>query len=123
MVVEDDDISREMLSRRLANAGYLVITATNGLEAIKAAQAEAPDLILMDVCMPGLDGVEAAKRLKSDGVTAGIPIIVLTALSSASDVKRAAVAGCDGYETKPVVLPRLLVKIRKAIKPVTSSSV
>ena len=112
LLAEDDDMSRDMLSRRLAKLGYVVIEARNGAEAIDAARAETPDLIIMDVCMPQMDGIEAMKRLKADQKTARIPIIALTALNTAADVKRAVAAGCSGYETKPVAMLRLNFKIR-----------
>ena len=115
LVVDDDDMSRDMLSRRLAKLGYVVIEASNGLEAIDAARAEKPDLILMDVCMPRMDGIEALKQLKADQKTARIPVIALTALNTAADVRRAIAAGCDGYETKPVAMVKLHFKMRKLL--------
>ena len=115
LLAEDDDMSRDMLSRRLAKLGYVVIEARNGAEAIDAAHAENPDLIIMDVCMPQVDGIEAMKKLKADQKTARIPIIALTALNTAADVKRAVAAGCSGYETKPVAMLRLNFKIRKLL--------
>ena len=104
-----------MLSRRLAKLGYVVIEVRNGAEAIDAARAEKPDLIIMDVCMPQMDGIEAMRKLKADQKTAATPVIALTALNTAADVKRAVAAGCDGYETKPVAMLRLNIKIRKLL--------
>jgi CheY-like chemotaxis protein len=115
LLVEDDDMSRDMLSRRLAKLGYVVIEARNGAEAIEAARTEKPDLILMDVCMPRMGGLEAMRKLKGDLRTAAIPIIALTALNTAEDVRRAIHAGCADYETKPVALIKLNLKIRKLL--------
>jgi CheY-like chemotaxis protein len=115
LLVEDDEMSRDVLGRRLAKLGYTVITAVNGRDALTAARAEAPSVILMDVCMPDMDGIQATKQLRADIKTAGIPIIALTALNTAADVRRAIEAGCDSYETKPVNLTRLNLKIRKLI--------
>lgn len=115
LLAEDDDMSRDMLSRRLARLGYVVIEARNGAEAIDAARGENPDLIVMDVCMPRMDGIEAMRQLKADQKTAAIPIIALTALNTAVDVRRALAAGCNAYETKPVALGRLNLKMRKLL--------
>lgn len=115
LLVEDDDPSRDVLSRRLAKLGYVVIEARNGNEAINAAREEKPDLILMDVCMPLMDGFEATRKLRTDARTARIPIIALTALNTAADVRRAIEAGCNAYETKPVGLARLNLKMRKLL--------
>jgi CheY-like chemotaxis protein len=115
LLAEDDDMSRDMLSRRLAKLGYVVIEARNGAEAVDAARSEKPDLILMDMCMPQMDGVEAMRKLKADQNTARIPVIALTALNTAADVQRAVAAGCNGYETKPVAMMRLNFKIRKLL--------
>lgn len=121
LVAEDDDMSRDMLSRRLAKLGYVVIEARNGVEAIDVARNEKPDLILMDVCMPKMDGIEAVRLLKSDQQTAAIPVIALTALNTAADVKRAIEVGCAGYETKPVAMVKLHFKIRKLVGLAASS--
>ena len=115
LVAEDDVMSRDVISRRLAKLGYVVIEAGNGAEAVDAARSEKPDLILMDICMPGVDGIEATRQLKADLRTSRIPIIALTALNTADDVRRAVQAGCDSYETKPVAMPRLNLKIRKLL--------
>jgi two-component system, cell cycle response regulator DivK len=115
LLVEDDDMSRDMLSRRLVKLGYVVIEARNGVEAVDTARQENPDLILMDVCMPRMGGLEATRKLRSDVKTARIPIIALTALNTAEDVRRAIQAGCSDYETKPVALIKLNLKIRKLL--------
>jgi two-component system, cell cycle response regulator DivK len=115
LLVEDDEMSRDVLARRLARLGYAVITAVNGRIAVETARSEAPNLILMDMCMPEMDGIEATRQLKADARTARIPIVALTALSTAVDVRRALQAGCDSYETKPVSMTRLNLKIRKLV--------
>ena len=115
LVVEDDEMSRDMVTRRLAKLGYVVITAADGGEAVEVARAQRPDLILMDVCLPGMDGVEATRQIKSDLRTGTIPVIALTALNTAADVRHAVQAGCDDYETKPVAFGRLNNKIRKLL--------
>ena len=115
LLAEDDDMSRDLLSRRLTKLGYTVVTATHGQQAIDVARNKHVDLILMDLCMPGVDGLKATRMLRDHESTASIPVIALTALASATDVKRAILAGCNDYETKPVVLPRLLLKMRKAL--------
>jgi CheY-like chemotaxis protein len=108
LLVEDDETNRDVLSRVLIMDGYFVLEAVNGLEAIAIACSEAPDLILMDVSLPELDGWQATKRLKSDPTTQHIPIIVLTAHAMHGDKQRSFEAGCDAYETKPIDWPRLL---------------
>jgi two-component system, cell cycle response regulator DivK len=111
LVVEDDEMNRDMLTRRLELHGYLVIQANDGREGIERAASESPDLILMDLSLPEMDGWEATRRLKADLATRPIPVIALTAHAMVGD--RAAVlrAGCDDYDTKPVDLRRLLAKI------------
>jgi CheY-like chemotaxis protein len=116
LLVEDDEMSREMLSRRMRRLGFQVITASGGREGIQTARAEMPDVILMDLCMPEVDGITAVEHLKRDRTTADIPIIALTALTTNVDVLRAARAGCGQYETKPVVLDRLVAKIQKVVE-------
>jgi two-component system, cell cycle response regulator DivK len=118
LVVEDDEMSRDMVSRRLIRLGYVVITASNGSEAVEVARTQKPDLILMDMCLPGMDGVEATKQIKTDAKCARIPIIALTALNTAVDLRRAIQAGCNDYETKPVAIGRLHMKIRKLLPAV-----
>jgi CheY-like chemotaxis protein len=111
LLVEDNEMNRDMLSRRLIRGGYDVVTALDGRHGIVTAREESPDLILMDMSLPEMDGWEATQRLKSDEATRHIPIIALTAHAMVSDRYKALEAGCDDYDTKPVELPRLLAKI------------
>lgn len=111
LLVEDNEMNRDMLSRRLERKGYQVVLAVDGLEGVEAALAQAPDLVLMDMSLPVLDGWEATRRLKAAPATRHIPVIALTAHAMSSDRARALEAGCDDYDTKPVELPRLLEKI------------
>ena len=115
LLIEDNDMNRDMLTRRLERRGFQVLTAVDGRSGIETAGTEKPDLILMDMGLPGLDGWEAAKRLKAGAATTHIPIIALTAHAFACDCERALEAGCDEFETKPVELPRLLEKISALI--------
>lgn len=117
LVVDDDEMNRDMLSRRLLRKGYEVALAVNGAEAIEKALSEKPELILMDLSMPVLDGYEATRRLKSDAATAPIPIIGLSAHAMVGDREKALSAGCDDYDTKPVELPRLLGKVESFLAP------
>ena len=111
LIVEDNEMNRDMLSRRLARRGYEIILAVDGSEGIAAATTESPDLILMDMSLPVIDGWEAARRLKAEPLTRAIPVIGLTAHAMAGDRDKVLEAGCDDYDTKPVELPRLLQKI------------
>lgn len=111
LLVEDNDMNRNMLSRRLTSRGYNVIMAADGLQGISTASAQMPDLILMDMNLPAIDGWEATRTLKSAGATRSIPIIALTAHAMLSDRQKALEAGCDDYDTKPIEFPRLLGKI------------
>ncbi len=111
LLVEDNEMNRDMLSRRLQRRGYEVIIAVNGEEGLKRAQSEAPDLILMDMILPVLDGWEATKRLKAAPKTQSIPILGLTAHAMSGDREKAIEAGCDDYDTKPIEFSRLLEKI------------
>ena len=111
LVVEDNEPSREALSRRLARRGYAVVTAEDGLAAVETAHTARPDLILMDLGLPGIDGWEATARLKADMATSQIPIIVLSAHAMTSDRALALAAGGDDFDTKPVRFERLLEKI------------
>src|SRR5688572_8457124 len=111
LLVEDNEMNRDMLSRRLERNGYQVILALDGADGVEVAQSQRPDLILMDMSLPVLDGWEATRRLKATATTADIPIIALTAHAMSSDRDKALDAGCDDYDTKPVELPRLLGKI------------
>lgn len=111
LLVEDNEMNRDMLSRRLERKGFQVIFATDGIEGIGMAGTEQPDLILMDMNMPVLDGWEASRRIKANPLTAAIPIIALTAHAMAGDREKTLAAGCDDYDTKPVEFQRLLEKI------------
>src|SRR3954463_12163318 len=108
LLVEDNEMNRDMLSRRLQRKGYEIVMAVNGAEAVAMAQSEAPALILMDMSLPVLDGWEATRRIKSHAQTKGIPVIALTAHAMAGDEEKAREAGCDDYDTKPIELPRLV---------------
>lgn len=111
LLVEDNEMNRDMLSRRLQRRGFDVVIAVDGQEGVEMARSETPELILLDMSLPVLDGWEVAKALKSDDRTAAIPIIALTAHAMADDREKALSAGCDDYDTKPVELPRLLGKM------------
>ena len=111
LLVEDNEMNRDMLSRRLVRRGYEVIIAVDGESGLALAGSEAPDLILMDMSLPVLDGWEATRRLKAAIATRHIPVVALTAHAMSSDRDKALEAGCDDYDTKPVELPRLLGKI------------
>jgi two-component system, cell cycle response regulator DivK len=115
LLVDDDEMSREIIGSRLTRLGYGVITAVDGRQGIEAARDESPNLILLDLCMPEMDGFEAAKLLKADGTTSQIPIVALSALNTAVDVRRAIQAGCDSFQTKPVNLTSLHNKIRRLV--------
>jgi len=111
LLVEDNEMNRDMLSRRLQRRGYEVVLAIDGQSGVEMAQTEAPDLVLMDMSLPTLDGWEATRRLKADAATQHIPVIALTAHAMSGDREKALEAGCDDYDTKPVEFPRLLGKI------------
>ena len=111
LLVEDNELNRDMLSRRLLRKGFEVSLAVNGLEAVEMARSATPDLILMDISLPELDGLEATRRIKADQSTGAIPIIALTAHAMSGDREKALEAGCDDYDTKPVDIKRLLSKI------------
>ncbi len=115
LIVEDNEMNRDMLARRLERRGYETATAADGLEAIERAQAVSPDLILLDLSLPEIDGWEVARRLKAEPCTARIPIIALTAHAMAGDRDEAITAGCIDYETKPVEFERLLSKIESQL--------
>ena len=112
LLVEDNEMNRDMLSRRLERRGFTVLLAVDGEAGLRVAQAEKPDLILMDLSLPGLDGWEATRRLKAAEDTRQIPVIALTAHAMAGDEEKAREAGCDDFDIKPVELPRLLEKIQ-----------
>jgi two-component system cell cycle response regulator DivK len=111
LLVEDNEMNRDMLSRRLARRGHEVILGLDGESGVDLATSENPDIILMDMSLPVIDGWEATRRIKAQSATAGIPIIALTAHAMESDREKALEAGCDDYDTKPVDLARLLEKI------------
>jgi CheY-like chemotaxis protein len=115
VLVEDNEDNRDMLSRRLTRKGYEVLIAVNGEEAVEVVTREKPDLVLMDISLPVMDGFEATRRLKSMSETRGIPIIALTAHAMSGDREKAIEAGCDDYDVKPVELPRLLSKIQSLL--------
>jgi two-component system, cell cycle response regulator DivK len=122
LIVEDNELSRDMLSRRLRRKGYEVLVATDGQEGIAMAQRELPDLVLMDLSLPDLDGWEATRRLKTDVKTANIPVIALTAHAMSGDREKALDAGCDEYDTKPIDLRRLLSKMVRFVEDPDPSS-
>jgi two-component system, cell cycle response regulator DivK len=111
LIVEDNELNRDMLTRRLERRGYEMLAAANGAEGLDVARRALPNLILMDMSLPVMDGWEATKRLKSAPETAAIPILALTAHAMSGDRERALEAGCDEYDTKPVEFPRLVLKI------------
>lgn len=111
LLVEDNEISRDILRRRLRKNGYEIVLAADGAEALAVAQREHPDLILMDMTLPGIDGWETTIELRGHPGTADIPVIALTAHTLPGDRERALAAGCDEYETKPVEMPQLIAKI------------
>ena len=115
LLIEDNEMNRDMLSRRLERKGYETIIAVDGQEGVEKTESENPDLILMDMSLPVLDGWEATRKLKSNTVTQNIPIIGLSAHAMSGDREKAIEAGCDDYDTKPVELPRLLEKIESLL--------
>lgn len=118
LLVEDDNLLLKLMLYRLQKENFAVVTAMNGLEAVQQAEAENPDLILMDIRLPLLDGLEAAKKIKSSPSTAHIPIIALTAQASALDRQRSLAMGCDEYVAKPVQFPLLLRQIEALLQKV-----
>ena len=117
LVIEDNEANQELVTRFLRREGYEVIQATDGVTGVALAQREAPDLILMDLSLPELDGWAATRQIRANPATATIPIIALTAHAFAEEVKDAFEAGCNGYETKPLVYWRLIKKIRVLLNP------
>src|SRR5690348_17472706 len=112
LIVEDNEMNREMLARRLGRHGFDIRVATDGREAVDAVHQSPPDVVLMDMSLPNIDGWDATRMLKADPSTRMIPVIALTAHALPEDRQRAFDAGCDGFETKPIALPRLLETIR-----------
>lgn len=113
LIVEDNEMNRDMLSRRLERRGYAVIMAEDGQRGVDMARSEKPDLILMDMSLPVMNGWTATRTLKADPETAKIPVIALTAHAMEGDCEKAHAAGCDDYDTKPIELARLLAKMEK----------
>jgi CheY-like chemotaxis protein len=116
LLVEDNEMNRDMLSRRLMRRGYVVVMAEDGGQGIALAEKETPDVILMDMSLPVIDGWDAARQLKASAATKGIPIIALTAHAMSGDREKAIEAGCDDYDTKPVDFARLVVKIEMLLQ-------
>ncbi|HXI11154.1 MAG TPA: response regulator [Thermoanaerobaculia bacterium] len=122
LIVEDNEMNRDMLSRRLERTGYTVLIAVDGEMGIEIARTSAPDLILMDMSLPIVDGWEATRRIKADDELKRIPVIALTAHAMASDREKALEAGCDDYDTKPIEFPRLLGKMEALLPRASESS-
>ena len=120
LLVEDNEMNRDMLSRRLLKAGFEMVIAVDGEQAIDLARSETPDLILMDISLPGLDGWEATRRLKTMPETRSIPIIALTAHAMAGDREKSLAAGCNDYDTKPIDFRRLMEKIHGFLDKATT---
>lgn len=116
LLVEDNEMIRDMLSERLERKGFHVYRAVDGAQGVAAAKAENPDLILLDMSLPVMDGWQAARQLKASPETRAIPIIALTAHAIAGDREKTLAAGCDDYSTKPVDFPQLLTKIQSLLK-------
>ncbi len=121
LLVEDNEMNRDMLSRRLERKGYEVSIAVDGRQGVEMAQSAAPDLILMDMSLPVLDGWEATRQLKNADASRHIPVIALTAHAMSGDRERALEAGCDDYDTKPIELTRLLEKIETMLNRAAAS--
>jgi CheY-like chemotaxis protein len=115
LLIEDNEMNRDMLSRRLIRRGYEVAVAVDGAQGVAMAQSEKPDLILMDLSLPGIDGWEATRRIKAGADTKHLPVIGLTAHAMAGDREKALEAGCDDYDTKPIELDRLIGKIESLL--------
>ena len=117
LLVEDNEMNRDMLSRRLIRNGYEVVIAIDGQQGVDMALSERPNIILMDMSLPVIDGWEATRRIKADDATRAIPVIGLTAHAMSGDREKAIEAGCEDYDTKPVEMSRLLSKIAALLKP------
>jgi two-component system, cell cycle response regulator DivK len=122
LLVEDHPLNRELAEAVLADAGYEVLIASDGEAGLAAAYSTHPDLILMDIELPGLDGLEATRRLKADATTRAIPVLALTAYAMRGDEERARAAGCDGYLTKPIDRQTLLDAVACCISPQTEAT-
>jgi CheY-like chemotaxis protein len=118
LLIEDNEMNSDMLSRRLNRKGFEVVVAVNGQEGVDLVASLRPDLILVDMSLPVMDGLEVTRRVKANPDTAKIPVIAVTARAMASDEEAAMAAGCDGFDTKPIELPRLLAKINGLLHPV-----
>jgi CheY-like chemotaxis protein len=121
LLVEDNEMNRDMLSRRLIRKGYEVLIAVDGGQGVEMAKSQAPDLILMDMSLPVLDGWTATRHIKADPATQAIPVIALTAHAMAGDKEKALEAGCEDYDTKPIELARLLDKMEALLKKKATS--
>lgn len=119
LLVEDNEMNRDMLSRRLLRNGYEVVIAVDGQQGVDMATTERPDLILMDMSLPVIDGWEATRRIRANETTRRIPVIALTAHAMAGDREKAMEAGCDDYDTKPVEIARLLAKMTALLESVS----
>jgi len=115
LLVEDNEMNRDAISRLLERRGFTMITAVDGEEGVAMCRAEVPDLVLMDLGLPGMDGFEATRQIKADPATRAIPVVALTARALTSDREAALQAGCEDYDTKPVDLIRLVGKIRRLL--------
>jgi two-component system cell cycle response regulator DivK len=116
LLVEDDQANREMLARYLTLLGYQIVLALDGMQAVRLAHTENPDLILMDMRLPVMDGWEATRQIKAGTVTCTIPVMALTAYAMEDERRRCLEVGCDAYETKPLEFPRLLAKLRSILR-------
>jgi len=115
LLVEDNEMNRDMLSRRLTRRGFQVVCAMDGQQGVDLTRSEKPDIILMDMSLPVMDGWEATRRVKSDAATRNVPVIGLTSHAMSGDREKAIEAGCDDYDTKPVELDRLIGKIERLV--------
>jgi CheY-like chemotaxis protein len=116
LLVEDNEMNRDILVRRLSRRGYLVVFAVDGRQGVEMARSERPDIILMDMSLPVMDGWEATRRVKSDDAIRSVPVIGLTAHAMSGDREKAIEAGCDDYDTKPVEFDRLIEKIERLLQ-------
>jgi two-component system, cell cycle response regulator DivK len=121
LIVEDNELNRDVLSRRLRRRGYEVIIAVDGWQGLAMARTHAPDLILMDLGLPGIDGWECTRRLKDDPETSAVPVIALSAHAMVGDREKALEAGCDDFDTKPIDFPGLLARMDRLLAPELSA--
>ncbi|MBK9797842.1 MAG: response regulator [Holophagaceae bacterium] len=120
LLIEDNEMNRDAISRLLARRGFAVLVAEDGEQGLRMCRESPPDLVLVDLGLPGIDGFEVARQLKADPLTAPIRVIALTARALTSDQEAALASGCDDYDTKPVDLVRLVGKIRNLLGPISS---